>query len=258
MHMALVAGLSTILKKQNFMANIFKTSIGKKLIMSISGAFLIIFMLLHTTVNSFSLIDTLAGTWGAPDGWFQLGCDFMSLPIVTVMVPVLAFGFVIHIIYAFILSIRNLKVRGGFNRYEVDSKAKNDSFAAKNMIYLGVIVLLGIGLHLTHFWQYMQLQEFTGGEVTNPYVLLENTFGSWVILLLYIIWFTALYLHIGHGFWSAFQTLGWSNNIWMKRLKVIGILVAAIVWLGLTAVAVNAFCHAGGLFGMNSTIAAIL
>jgi len=240
------------------MANIFKTSIGKKLIMSISGGFLIIFMLLHTTVNSFSLIDTLAGTWGAPDGWFQVGCDFMALPIVSVMVPVLAFGFIIHIIYAFILSIKNFKVRGGFNRYAVDSKAKNDSFAAKNMIYLGIIVILGISLHLTHFWQDMQLQEFTGGEAENPYFLLERTFGPWWMVVLYVIWFTALYLHIGHGFWSAFQTLGWNNGIWMKRLKVIGILVAAIIWLGLTAVAVNAFCHANGVFDMNSVLASLL
>jgi len=236
------------------MANIFKTSIGKKLIMSISGGFLIIFMLLHTTVNSFSLIDTLAGTWGAPDGWFQVGCDFMALPIVSVMVPILAFGFIIHIIYAFILSIRNFKVRGGFNRYAVDSKAKNDSFAAKNMIYLGIIVILGIALHLTHFWQDMQLQEFTGGEAENPYFLLERTFGNWWMVAIYIVWFTALYLHIGHGFWSAFQTLGWNNGIWMKRLHVVGILVAALIWLGLTAVAVNSFCHANGLFGLNSFI----
>jgi len=222
--------------------------------MSISGVFLIIFMLLHTTINCFSVRDTLAGAWGAEDGWFRLGCEFMAWPIIDVMVPVLAFGFVIHIIYAFILSIRNFKVRGGFNRYAVDSKAKNDSFAAKNMIYLGLIIILGIALHLTHFWKDMQLQDFTGGEAENPYFLLERTFVDWWMVLIYIVWFTVLYLHLGHGFWSAFQTLGWNNSIWMKRLHIIGIIVAAIIWLGLTTVAVNAFCHANGLFGLNTFI----
>ncbi len=241
------------------MANIFQTSIGKKLIMSISGAFLIIFLLLHTTINFFSVLDTLRGTWGAaadadPAGWFILGCEFMALPVIDIMVPVLAFGTFIHIIYAYILSVSNFRARGDHCRYEVDSKAKTDSFAAKNMIYLGLIVLLGIALHLTDFWQHMQLEEWTGGEAENPYVLLETTFGRWWVLLLYILWFTVLYLHIGHGFWSAFQTLGWCNMIWLGRLKVIGIIVGAILWLGLTTVGVCAFAHANGLFGLTSVL----
>lgn len=237
------------------MANIFKTSIGKKLIMSISGGFLIIFMLLHTTINSFSLLDTLRGVWGSPDGWFQMGCDFMALPVINVMVPILAIGFLIHIIYGLILAISNFKARGGFNRYAVDSKARNDSFAAKNMIYLGLIVLGFIAFHLTHFWQDMQLQEWSGGEAENPYFLLERTFGAWWEVLLYIIWFTVLYLHIGHGFWSAFQTLGWNNGIWLPRLKWAGRIIGFLIWCGLTGVALCSFCHANGLFGFNSVTA---
>ena len=106
------------------MANIFTSSIGKKLIMSISGLFLIIFLLLHMTINFFSVIDSFTGKYGAADGLFQAGCDFMALPIVTVMVPVLAFGFVIHIIYAAYLTWCNIQSRGGYKRYEVASKAK--------------------------------------------------------------------------------------------------------------------------------------
>ena len=82
------------------MANIFTSSIGKKLIMSISGLFLIIFLLLHLTINFFSVIDACSNSFGSPDGLFALGCEFMATPVVTVMVPVLAFGFIIHIIYA--------------------------------------------------------------------------------------------------------------------------------------------------------------
>ena len=229
------------------MANIFKTSIGKKLIMSISGGFLIIFMLLHMTINSFSVLDALRGTWGDTDGWFQNGCNFMALPIINIMVPVLAFGFFIHIIYGLILSISNFKARGGFNRYAVDSRAKTDSFAAKNMIYLGLIVLLFIAIHLTHFWQHMQLEEWSGGEAENPYALLENTFGSIWMVILYVVWFTVLYLHIGHGFWSAMQTLGWNNNIWLPRLKWIGRIIGIIIWCGLTTVAFVSFLEAKGI-----------
>ena len=228
------------------MANIFTTSIGKKLIMSISGLFLIIFMLLHTTINFFSVLDAFRGTWGAEDGWFQLGCDFMALPVVNVMVPVLAAGFLIHIIYALILSIGNFKARGGVKRYEVNSRAKADSFAAQNMIWLGIIVLGFIAFHLTHFWADMQLQEFTGGEAENPYMLLERTFGHWWVVALYIIWFIALYMHIGHGFWSALQTIGWNNMIWLNRWKWIGRIIGMVIVLCLTTVAIVSYIQANG------------
>ena len=119
---------------------IFNSSIGKKFIQSISGAFLIIFLLLHGTINFFSVIDTFTGSFGAPDGLFQKGCDFMALPIVTIMVPVLALGFIVHIGYGCWLTWQNMKARGGVKRYEVSSKAATDSWSARNMFVLGIIV----------------------------------------------------------------------------------------------------------------------
>ena len=226
------------------MANIFTSSIGKKLIMSISGLFLIIFLLLHLTINFFSVIDSCTDNFGATDGLFKMGCDFMSLPIVTIMVPVLAFGFIIHILYACILTICNLRSRGGYFRYQVSSKAKADSWASKNMIVLGIIVLGILAFHLTHFWADMQLQEFMGEEAKNPYTLLTTTFGSWWNVVIYIVWFGALWFHLTHGFWSAFQTIGWNNKIWIGRLKVIAYIFATIIFLGFAAVAVNACMEA--------------
>jgi len=226
------------------MANAFHYSIGKKFLQSISGAFLVIFLLLHATINSFSVIDAMTGKYGAPDGLFQKGCDFMALPIVSVMVPILALGFLIHIIYGIYLSIYNYKARGGFKRYEVNSKAATDSWASKNMFVLGLVILGILFFHLTHFWAHMQLQEFTGGMADNPYDLLTTTFGRWWVLVIYIIWFCALWFHLTHGFWSMFQTVGWSGQIWMKRLKVIGIIVATLIWLAFVSVAITAFLQA--------------
>ena len=80
------------------MANIFTSSIGKKLIMSISGLFLILFLCIHVLINGLSLISSEA---------FNAGCEFMSLPFVTVMVPVLALSFIIHIVYAFVHNMMN-------------------------------------------------------------------------------------------------------------------------------------------------------
>ena len=220
------------------------SSITKKLIMSISGLFLIVFMLLHMTINFFSVIDTVKGTYGAADGLFQAGCDFMALSIITVMVPVLAAGFLVHIIYALILTYGNYKARGT-ERYAVANKTKAE-WASKNMLVLGVVVLGIVAFHLNHFWADMQLKEFQGHHAENPYMLLNATFKSVWMTALYVVWFIALGLHLCHGFWSAFQTIGLSNKNWEKRLTYIGYAVVAIIVLGFCATAVNAFFQANG------------
>ncbi len=228
------------------------SSITKKLIMSVSGLFLIMFLLLHMTINLFSVIDTFKGTYGAAEGLFQAGCDFMALPIVTIMVPVLAAGFLVHIVYAFILTAGNLRARGGVQRYAGGSKGKAESWAAKNMLLLGVIVLGLVAFHLNHFWADMQLKEFQGHHAENPYVLLNATFKSVWMTALYIVWFVALGLHLCHGFWSAFQSLGLSNKIWEKRLTYIGYFFIAVIVLGFATVAVNACLQANGLIGCTA------
>ena len=222
------------------------SSITKKLIMSVSGLFLIVFLLLHMTINLFSVVDTFKGTYGAAEGLFQAGCDFMALPIVTIMVPVLALGFLVHIVYAGILTAGNIKARGGLNRYAGGSKGKAESWASKNMLLLGIVVLGLIAFHLNHFWAEMQLKEFMNADAADPYDLLNATFKDWWVVALYIVWFVALGLHLCHGFWSAFQTIGMSNQIWEKRLMCIGKIFVAIIVLGFSVVAINAWAQVNG------------
>ena len=221
------------------MANIFTSSIGKKLIMSISGLFLILFLFIHAFVNALSLIS---------DEAFQAGCEFMSLPIVTVMVPVLAAGFIIHIVYAFILNAMNLKARGP-QRYAVANKAKTDDWASKNMLVLGIIVLGALAFHLTHFWAKMQLPEMMGQHAEQGPVLMYQTFKPLWVVIVYIVWFVALWLHINHGFWSALHTLGLNNSIWMKRWKVVSLVVSTVLVVVFIAVALKAYFVANGFCG---------
>jgi succinate dehydrogenase / fumarate reductase cytochrome b subunit len=92
----------------------------------------------------------------------------------------------------------------------------------------------------------MQLQEFMGAEAENPYYLLIATFRNPWVLAGYIVWFIALFLHLEHGFWSMFQTIGWNNKKWLKRLKVIGVIVAALIVLLFVATACNAYIESLG------------
>ena len=238
---------------------IFNSSIGKKFIQAVSGAFLLLFLLLHGTINFFSVIDSFTGKYGVVaadealfskgDGLFKLGCDFMSLPIIDIVVPILALGFLVHIGYGCWLTVKNIKARGGIKRYDVSSKAAADSWSAKNMFVLGIIILGLLGFHLTHFWAKMQLPEMFGIGTfeNNPYLLLNVTFGKWWVVALYIIWFCAIFLHLTHGFWSMFQTVGWDGKTWFKRVKVIGVIVAALIVLLFVTTAVNAFIQANFL-----------
>ena len=238
------------------MPNAFHYSIGRKFIQAVSGAFLFIFLILHGTINFFSVIDSFTGKFGvvaaddklfsAGDGLFKLGCDFMSTPFISIMVPVLALGFLVHICYGIWLTVRNMKAVGGLKRYEVPSKAAADSWSAKNMFVLGIVILGILGFHLTHFWAKMQLPELfgIGTYENNPYLLLTTTFGNWWILALYMVWFCAIWFHLVHGFWSMFQTVGWNGKTWFKRIKVIGVIVASLIVLMFVATAVNAFVQA--------------
>ena len=236
-----------------FMLN---SSIGKKFVQAVSGAFLILFLLLHATINFFSVIDSFTGKYGvvalddklfsAGDGLFKLGCDFMSTPIISIMVPVLALGFALHIIWGCWLTARNVMARGGIKRYEVKSKAAADSWSSRNMFVLGIVVLGFIVFHLTHFWAKMQMPELlhVGTFENNPYLLLTTVLGKWWILVIYLIWFAAVWLHLIHGFWSMFQTVGWDGSVWFKRVKVIGIIFASLICLMFVTVGINAFIQA--------------
>jgi len=199
------------------------SSIGRKLIMSLSGLFLIVFLTLHCFLNMLLL---------AGPETYQAGCEFMELPVVTVMVPVLAAGFIIHIMYAIWIWWQNYRARGDVG-YASGKKSKTTSWAARNMIILGLIVLLGILIHLTQFWYHMQFQMFLGGEnqvhAGGAYDLVTTALRNPYINVLYIVWYAVIWFHLTHGFWSAFQTIGWNNQTWQPRLQVIGIIYATIV-----------------------------
>lgn len=200
------------------MSNVFTSSIGKKLIMSISGLFLMLFLLVHLTANLFIL---------AGDEAFTQVCHFMSYMVP--IVPILALGVIVHIIYALILTIKNRKARP--QRYLVNNQCGNSEWSSRNMFVLGVVIAGILGLHLVDFWAKMQLQEFMGVDVdTIPYFeIVVHKFTNPLFVIIYSIWFVALWFHLMHGFWSSLQTVGFNNKIWLNRWKWIGRIYATIV-----------------------------
>ena len=209
------------------MSNLFTSSIGKKLVMSLSGLFLIVFLLVHLGANL-----TIFGGEEA----YNAMCNFMDTNIfIRIMVPVLAAGFIIHILYAFILTLKNRTARPV--RYSVQNLSKSSEWESRNMFVLGIIILGFLFIHLFDFWSQMQLQHFIGGTPTsNPYELVVDKFSNVVFVCIYIIWIWALWFHLRHGFWSAFHTIGLDNQIWIKRWKCIANIYAFVVAIGFTII----------------------
>ena len=223
-----------------------KSSVGKKVVMSLTGFGLVFFVLFHMAMNLVMVID--APSYNKICAF--LGANWYAL-VATVALAAMVF---IHFVYAFILNLDNYRARGK-QRYAVTVKEKGVSWASKNMLVLGIIVILGLGLHLVHFWSKMQLVEIMGhhasavgefGDVaaTNGAALMAITFSNWVNVALYIVWFVALWFHLTHGVWSMFQSLGFANDTWYPRLKCISNIVATLILLGFALVAIFCFVKA--------------
>ena len=198
------------------------SSVGRKVVMSVTGLFLVLFVTFHALMNAVALISFEA---------YDAICEFLGANWYAVLgTLILAGGFAIHIIFAFILTFQNRKARGN-NRYAVNARPKNVEWASQNMLVLGIIVLGVMVLHLTQFWAKMQLPELMGEHVMNGTFYLKATFSQLWVLPIYLIWFAALWFHISHGFWSAFQTLGTANDKWITRWQCISKWWATIVFI---------------------------
>ena len=148
---------------------------------------------------------------------------------------------VIHIVYAFILTAQNRTARGD-NRYEVATTVNYGKveWASKNMLVLGIIILIGLLLHLWNFWYNMMFAELVGAmpaiSPTDGFGWIKETFSNPVFVVLYIVWLVAIWFHLSHGFWSAMRTFGWSGKIWLKRWMCIGNIYVTLLFLAFLVV----------------------
>lgn len=219
------------------------SSIGRKVIMSVTGVSLILFLTFHACMNIVAIFDVFGKTGGEHYNWVceMLGTNWYAL----VGTAALAVLVVLHFVYALILTLQNKKARGS-NKYAVTDRPAKVEWESQNMFVIGLIVVLGLCLHLFNFWWNMMAAELMGApaiEATDGYRYMCETFGNPVFLIIYLVWFAALWFHLNHGMWSAMQTLGWNGKTWFCRWKCIGQIYTTIIILMFVAVAlVFAFC----------------
>ena len=207
------------------------SSIGRKVVMSVTGVALILFLTFHMSMNIVALFSGDA---------YNMICEFLGANwyalVATAGLAALA---VLHIVYAFWLTMQNRNARGN-ERYAVTTRPQGVEWASQNMLVLGIIIILGLLLHLFNFWYNMMFAELTGIAVAHHpadgYAYIVDTFSCPVYVVLYIVWLVALWFHLTHGFWSAMQTFGWNGKVWYCRWKVIGIAYSTLLCLGFLVV----------------------
>ncbi|MEM1002928.1 MAG: succinate dehydrogenase cytochrome b subunit [Bacteroidota bacterium] len=203
------------------MAGIFNSSVGRKFAMALSAFFLMLFLVMHVSINFISVFSAEL---------FNEMSHFMGTnPIIQgLMQPILIFGVVFHFVMGFILEAKNRSARGV--SYAKNVAKDNSSWMSRNMLLSGIVILAFLGLHMYDFWVHEMTVKYIEGDMTgliDPnntdsgfryYEELRAKFIDPWRVVFYSVCFVLLALHLLHGFNSAFQSVG-ANNKYVKSLK---------------------------------------
>jgi succinate dehydrogenase / fumarate reductase cytochrome b subunit len=213
----------------NWFFNFFTSSIGKKWIMSLTGLFLILFLLVHLSGNFQLMIDDEGEQ-------FNKYAKFMTTnPVIKIISWGNYLFIILHAIQGMMLWSKNRNAKG--SNYLVASRTTS-SFASRNMGPLGVIILIFILIHLWQFWFQMKvgaLDMVTYEDyepMKNLYTPVALAFSQWWYVLFYVICMGIIALHLWHGFQSAFQTLGINHKKYTPLIKFLGKAYSAVVPIG--------------------------
>lgn len=207
----------------SWLSDTLTSTIGRKLVMSLTGLFLIIFLVVHLAGN-FQLL--------ADDGGeaFNEYAEFMtSNPIIKFLSYGLYAFILLHIIMSIALVMKNKKARPV--GYEKVKGSANSSFSSRNMGILGFIILVFLVIHMRSFWFEMKFGTMPVDEFGNKdlYLIVKEAFSQWWYVALYVVCMVGLAFHLSHGFSSAFQTLGVNHSKYTPFIKKLGIVYAILI-----------------------------
>jgi len=205
----------------------FTSSVGKKLVMALSGLFLISFLVVHVGINACVFNDLPIFDPNDNGRMFNKAAHFMGS---TVVIRILEIGlfivFFIHIIQGYVLEAKNMSRRSvGYN---VKMGTKGSRWYRKSMGLLGTLLLLFLIMHISHFWipsrvtQDLAPVQYGDMEAHDLFARMVAVFQNGWIVALYIVGCISLGWHLLHGFQSAFRTLGLSNHKYISLIKATG------------------------------------
>ena len=217
-----------------------KSSVGKKILMALSGFFLLLFLFQHFIINLLSIISA--------DAFNNVSFFMGTKPIVQFAIqPILLFGVVFHLIMGITLELKNKAARP--IQYAMNKPNENSSWMSRNMVITGIMVLLFLGLHFYDFWIPEIKTKFIEGNMSGLnesgelrfHEELVHKFIDPIRVVLYVLSFVFLSLHLLHGFQSAFQSVGFNHKKYTPIIKKLGKLYAIIIPLGFVIIALFHF-----------------
>lgn len=200
------------------------SSIGKKVVMSLTGLFLITFLVVHCFINSLIFFNDGGLT-------FNIGAKFMATNwLIRAMEIVLFAGLLLHMFQALILTMENRKARPiGYAKF--DGKA-NSTWYSRSMGLLGTLLLIFLIIHLAHFWVKSRFTGLPGEDANgneNLYAVMQITFAQLWVVIVYVLSMISLAYHLLHGFQSSFQTLGLNHKKYTPFIKGFGVCFSIII-----------------------------
>lgn len=216
----------------SWLSNTLTSTIGRKVIMSLTGLFLVSFLVVHLSGN-FLLFKSDGGAA------FNLYSKFMSTNgLIRVLEIGLVAGFLAHIYNAWVLSRHNASARPV--QYAVSNNNPSVSWFSKNMGISGSIVLIFLIIHLLNFyfpyhygWDKMMLIEGEKEPIKDMYSLVVVVFKEqWWYSILYLVALVLLGFHLNHGFQSAFRTIGVDHVKYTPTIIMLGKLISILIPLG--------------------------
>jgi succinate dehydrogenase / fumarate reductase cytochrome b subunit len=208
------------------------SSIGRKVLMALSGFFLMFFLVQHLIINLLSVINKNS---------FNEVSHFMGTnPVIQfVLQPLLIFGVIFHLFMGIYLEFKNNKARP--IKYAMDKPSTNSSWMSRNMIITGLMIFLFLGLHFYDFWIPEIKDKFIDGiwdDTTKYFPHLQHKFHDLWRVIIYCVSFIFLSLHLLHGFQSAFQSAGFNSNKHTPTIKKLSNIYAISIPLGFIFIAI--------------------
>ena len=204
-----------------WLIDLFSSSLGRKLIMALTGLFLISFLVIHCTINAMIFFNDGGAT-------FSYWGHFMGTnPIIRTLEIGLVAGFLIHIIQGLSLWRANHVARPV--KYSVSGASANSTWYSRSMGMLGTLLLLFLIMHTAHFWVPNRAHQFTQGEELPLYKMMFEVFSNPWVVLLYLLGCLSLFWHLLHGFSSAFQSLGLNHLKYNGIISFVGTAFSVIV-----------------------------
>jgi len=205
---------------------LFSSSIGKKIVMALTGFFLVVFLVVHCYVNANIFFANAEEN-------FNRAAHFMGTNMLIRITEIGLFaGFILHIVQGYKLELQNRGSRK--TRYAVTAGNKTSKWYSRSMAILGTLILLFLIIHLAHFWvpsRFGGLEEvyYDGEKFHNLYLEMKNIFAAPWVVIVYVLGCISLSWHLLHGVQSASQTLGWTNKNFFPMIKNIGIVFSILI-----------------------------